>query len=235
MTNTLPLAAALAVCLALPQLAGAEVIGAQLGYDYTALAERNMGGVNKSDLNGALDYALSPAFGVQGDMSMRFLDGTRKDSQGLTLHGYTRLGTGLSLGGFVGKEWFEGKGIENYGLEAAGQMNALSYEIAYTHTDGATSNGNMLSARGAYALNSQLSLGLRGDNFNGGGDNYKRLGGTVGYTLPSGMKMTGELGFVDLDGSPAESYVGIGLKASFGANGGTTFGRRGFIDALPGD
>jgi hypothetical protein len=171
---------------------------------------------------------------VQGDMAMRFIDGASDHSQGLTLHSYFRTSEVNAIGVFAGKDWYEGNGVSHYGLETAGTMNAISYDAAYTHVDG-RGDGDIFSLRGAYAVNDRLAAGLRADNFNGGGENLRRLGGTVSFATASGLNLSGELGMVDITEHSAESYIGLGVKKTFGAKGGSTFAKRGYIDILPGN
>lgn len=211
----------------------AEVTGASVGYDYTGLAENGMGGANKSELGGQMEYSFGPAFSMQGDMAMRYLNGTHYDSQGLTLHAIARPGNGAAVGFFAGKDWVEGHGMEFYGLEGAGQMGAIGYDAALTHVDGKGADANGLSLRGAYSMNDRLDLGGRLEGFRSQGETMSRYAATAGYEVTPGMKMTGELGFVDGVGMPAESYIGLGFKATFGSNQGATFAKRGFMDFVP--
>lgn len=226
--------AAVLAAVAAPIGVMAEVTGASVGFDYTGLAENGMGSVNKSELGGSLEYAINPAFSIQGDMAMRTLDGLDKNSQGVTLHAIARPGNGPALGIFAGKDWLEGKGTEFYGVEGAGQFGLIGYDAAVTHVDGHNADANGLSLRGTYAINDQLDLGGRLEGYRSQGETMSRYAATAGYVVSPGLKATGELGFADGVGAPAESYVGIGLKATFGSSNGTTFAKRGFMDFVPG-
>ena len=227
------LAAVLAAAFA-PLGAMAEVTGASVGYDYTSLAENGMSGYNKSELNGAMEYSFGSALSMQGDMALRVLDGTKVDSQGLTLHTIVRPGGGATaLGFFAGKDWVDGKGMEFYGLEGAGQMGAISYDAALTHVDGRNADANGLSLRGAYALSDRFDLGGRFDGYRASGETLSRYAATAGLAISPGLKMTGELGRFDTAGRDTETYIGLGVKATFGGSGGATFGKRGFMDFAP--
>lgn len=226
------LVAVLAAAFA-PLGAMAEVTGASVGFDYTGLAENGMSGYNKSELGGSMEYSFGPALSMQGDMAMRVLNGTDVDSQGLTLHTIVRPGSETALGFFAGKDWVEGKGIEFYGLEGAGQFGAISYEAALTHVDGHNSDANGLSLRGGYAMSDRFDLGGRFDGYRASGETLSRYAATAGLAISPGLEMTGELGRFDAAGRDTETYIGLGVKATFGGNGGTTFGKRGFMDFAP--
>lgn len=225
--------AAVIAAFSAPIGALAEVTGASVGYDYTGLAENGMGGANKSELGGSMEYSFGSTFSLQGDMAMRYLNGTNYNSQSLTLHAIARPGAGAAVGLFAGKDWVEGKGLEFYGLEGAGQMGAIGYDAALTHVDGRGADANGLSLRGAYAMNDRFDLGGRLEGFRSQGETMSRYAATAGYEVTPGMQMTGEFGFVDGVGMPAESYIGLGFKATFGGGQGVTFARRGYMDFVP--
>lgn len=226
------LAAVLAAAFA-PIGAMGEVTGASVGYDYTALAENGMSGYNKSEVNGSMEYSFGPSVSMQGDMALRVFDGTQVDSQGLTLHTIVRPGGSTALGFFAGKDWVDGRGMEFYGLEGAGQIGAVSYDAAFTHVDGRNADANALALRGAYAMSDRFDLGGRFDGYRASGETLSRYAATAGFALTPGLKMTGELGRFDTAGRDTETYIGLGVKATFGGSSGTTFAKRGFMDFAP--
>lgn len=226
----------LALCAAglLPQTGIAEVTGAEVGFHYSTLADADARDLNKATLGGALEYGIGPQFSVQGDLAQRYYGLTNWDGTTFTLHGSYRPTDTMAAGAFVGHDWLDNQDVIYYGLEFANKVNQISYEAAFTHFDSMGKNANGLTLRGGYAVNQQLDLGGRVDIVHGEGDNNYRISGTAGYEITPGIKATGELGFYDGDGMAAESFVGVGVKATFGNNNGVTFGGRGIQDFLPG-
>lgn len=221
--------------LALPQAGLAtEVTGAEIGLSYSTLADSKARDVNKTTLGGAVELGFGPQFSVQGDIATRYLDGIDESGKNATAHAIYHLPGDMAVGAFIGKDWLAGQSVEYTGLEAAGTMGAIDYEAAFTHMDSEGTHGNQLGLQANYALNPQLGLGGRFDTLHSEGDNMSRLSATAGYRINPGTMLTGELGFVDGDGMDAESFVGIGLKATFGATGGVTFGGRGLQEFIPG-
>ncbi len=228
------LAAVLCTAAALPQVGMAEVVNAEVGFDYGAFVGNDLSGVNKSELSGSMEYAFSPQFSVQGDMALRLLDDTDLDSHAFTLHGGYHLNDATAVGLFVGRDWVENGSVDFYGAEAAGQYGLISYDGALTHVDGDGADANALTLSGAYALNDQFDLGGRFGYMDIEDTDITQLGVTAAYDLSPGLKMTGEVGVMEFDGKTSESYIGVGIKATFGQQGGTTFDRRGFVDFFPG-
>jgi outer membrane scaffolding protein for murein synthesis (MipA/OmpV family) len=218
----------------LPQMGAAEIVNAEIGFNYGAFVGNDLSGSNKSELSGSMEYAFSPKFSVQGDMALRYLDDTSFDSHAFTLHGVYNLNQSTAVGLFVGRDWVNSNSVDFYGVEAAGNFGQISYDGALTHLDGGGDDATTLSLAGAYALNDQLDLGGNFGYFDVDGINLTKVGMTAGYDLTPGVKMTGEFGLMDFDGQTTESYIGVGIKATFGQKGGTTFDRRGYIDFLPG-
>ncbi|RLL71063.1 hypothetical protein DYS74_07485 [Sinirhodobacter hankyongi] len=226
----------LALCAAglLPQTGMAEVTGAEVGFHYSTFADADANDMNKATLGGALEYAFAPQFTAQADLSQRYYGLTNWDGTTFTLHGSYRPTGEMAAGAFVGHDWLDNQDVVYYGLEFANKVNNISYEAAFTHFDSMGKNANGITLRGGYEVNQQLGLGGRFDVVHGQGNDNYRISGTADYQISPGLMATGELGFYDGDGMPAESFVGVGVKATFGNNNGVTFGGRGLQDFLPG-
>jgi hypothetical protein len=226
--------AALAASTALtaPIAQAAEVSGAQVGVSYSNLTG-SASDANKLSAFGSLEVAFSPAFSVQGDMALNRFGGTNWDGGMFALHGVYHPMQGTALGAFVGRDRLNSQNVDFYGLEASQKLNMIDLEGYVWHTESG-SDGTALGLSGSYPLNDRFSLGGRLDAFNGRGDDYNRIGVTADYKLASSYSVYGEVGRVDAQGADAKGYIGLGLRATFGAGQGTSFSQRGLQDLLPG-
>ena len=223
--------AALAASTALTAQA-AEVSGAQVGVSYSNLTG-SASDADKLSAFGSLEVAFSSAFSVQGDMALNRFGGVDWNGGMFALHGVYHPMQGTAVGAFVGRDRLNSQNVDFYGLEASQKLNMIDLEGYLWHTETRT-DGTVLGLSGSYALNDRFSLGGRLDAFNGRGDDYNRIGVTADYKLASSYSVYGEIGRVDAQGSDAEGYIGLGVRATFGAGQGTTFSQRGLQDLLPG-
>ncbi|KEO60673.1 porin [Thioclava indica] len=223
--------AALAASTALTAQA-AEVSGAQVGVSYSNLTG-SASDADKLSAFGSLEVAFSSAFSVQGDMALNRFGGVDWNGGMFALHGVYHPMQGTAVGAFVGRDRLNSQNVDFYGLEASQKLNIIDLEGYLWHTETGT-DGTALGLSGSYALNDRFSLGGRLDAFNGRGDDYNRIGVTADYKLASSYSVYGEIGRVDAQDADAEGYIGLGVRATFGAGQGTTFSQRGLQDLLPG-
>ena len=215
----------------LPAVAGAEITGAEIGGEYSTLADGKARDVNKSTLGGAMEFGFGQ-FGAQIDLKHRYYGLADWDGTTFGLHGIYHLNSG-SIGVFVGKDWIHHDRVENYGLEYASSIGALNYDASYAWLDGRKDDGYAITFDGSVPMNDRLSLGGKFATVQADSD-LTRLGATANYEITPGLMGNAELGVASLEDSDNEVFLTLGLKAVFGANQGVTFGTRGLQEILPG-
>lgn len=224
------LIAALGAAL-LPTVAGAEITGAEVGGEYSTLADGKARDVNKSTLGGSMEFGFGQ-FGAQVDLKQRYYGLADWDGTTFGLHGIYHMGAS-SVGLFVGKDWIHHDRVENYGLEFGSQLGLIDYQASLGWLDGKHDSGYALTLDGNYALNDQLSIGGKFAT-TGMEDDLTRLGATASYEMTPGLIGNAELGVASLKDSDNEVFLTLGLKAVFGSGQGVTFGTRGLQEILPG-
>ncbi|MFT3689185.1 hypothetical protein [Paenirhodobacter sp.] len=224
------LIAALGAAL-LPSIAGAEIIGAEVGGEHSTLADGKARDIHKSTLGGSIEFGFGQ-FAAQFDLKQRYYGLADWDGTTFGMHGIYRLGSS-SVGLFVGKDWIHHDRVENYGLEFASQLGQINYQASAAWLDGRHDNGYALTLDGDYALNDQFGLGAKFATVQADAD-LTRLGATARYEFTPGLIGSAELGLASLEDSDNEVFLTLGLKAVFGAGHGVTFGTRGLQEILPG-
>ncbi|HEY0212907.1 MAG TPA: hypothetical protein VGC40_04895 [Paenirhodobacter sp.] len=215
----------------LPVIAQAEISGAEVGGQYSTLADGKARDTNKSTLGGAAEFGFGQ-FGAQIDLKQRYYGLADWDGTTVGLHGIYHTGN-ASIGAFVGKDWIHHDRVENYGLEFASTFGAIKYEASAAWLDGRHDDGYALTLDGDYSLNDQLSIGGKFATVQTD-DDLTRIGATASYEMTPGLIGNAELGLASLEDSDNEVFLTIGLKAVFGAGHGVTFGTRGLQEILPG-
>jgi len=221
---------------AIPTLA--EVSGAELSLGYSGLADGGARDINKMTLGAGLEFALSPQVSVQGDLTKTWYGVMDGSGESYAAHGIFHMPSGAALGGFVGRDVLDGADVEFYGLEAGGAFGAVDVEGALSWLDGAGNDGFGLSLSGDYTIAPQVAVGGTFATLSADSGDAWRLSGTGAYQILPGLQAQGEVGLYDGDGINTETFVGFGLKATFGGDGitrsGTTFGKRGLQEFTPG-
>lgn len=229
------LLAALGVAFLAPVAASAEVTGASIGFDYSTFAKSGDWNRHKATLGGSLEYAITPNFSIQGDIAQRYYGVASWQGTTGTAHAIYHMMDGTAVGGYYGHDWMKGKDVNYYGVEASKQIDRVTYEgyLGYIGNNSALSGMN-IGLSGKYAVTEKFDLGASFAAVDNDQD-FTRLGATAGYKFDQGFMVTGELGIEDQARQDKEAYIGIGLKATFGGNNGTTFGGRGIQDLWPGN
>lgn len=230
--STFAAAAVLALAAPLAAQAG-EVSAANIGFNYSTLADGNARQYNKATLGGSMSIAFSPAFSMQGDASFSHLGSTDWNPGTAMVHAIWTPNDTFALGGFTGVERMDGSNITSYGVEAGQNYGAFNYEGYLYRLDGDGENGTGLGLRGMTAFGGNLAVGGRVDLLNTD-TNLRRYGVLADYSFAPGYSVTGELGYVDVEHADAESYVSFGIRADFGARGGQRFSTHSLTDLLPG-
>lgn len=219
----------------MPHVASAEVTGAEVGLHYSGLVASGKRDINKSTLGGALEYAVSPQFSVQGDLAQRYYGaGSWKGNTG-TAHAIYHADNGMALGAFLGRDWIRGKDSNIYGVEGVQSFGDVRVEGFGGYISGAEENkGATYGLSAAYALNEAWDVGGKFAMVDNDAD-IKRLSATATYAFPAGYSIDAEVGYSDQANEKKEAFVGLGLRATFGGNNGVTFGGRGLQEIYAGN
>ncbi|SOC08231.1 porin family protein [Rhodobacter maris] len=229
--------AAGAVSLALlPMGASAEgvVTGAEVGLDYSSLADAGARGTHKTTLEGALEYGLTPRVGLQFDLAQSYFGAANVSGTAFTTHAIFHADGGLSLGGYLGHEWVDGDDASHYGAELRKSFGNTTVSGDFGKIDTGT---RMVTSYGFGAdmmMNDQLTLGASYQALDTSTNDMMRADARLSYALPSGVEISGSLGLMDGDGMNTEATFGLGIHTSFGSGRGVSFDRRGLMAFLPG-
>ncbi|MFD2175314.1 outer membrane beta-barrel protein [Rhodobacter lacus] len=228
---------ALACALVLaPLTASAEgiVTGAEVGLAYSSLADAGARGTHKTTLEGALEYGVTPRFGVQLDLAQSYFGAADISGTAFTTHGIFHADGGLSLGGYLGHEWVDGDDATHYGAEARKSFGTTTVSGQFGKID---TGNRMVTSYGVGAdmmLSDQLTLGASYQALDTSTNDMMRADARLGYALPSGVQISGSIGLMDGDGMDTEATFGLGIHTSFGSGRGVSFDRRGLMAFLPG-
>ncbi|WP_444459977.1 hypothetical protein [Rhodobacter capsulatus] len=234
MHKIVPLAL-VAALLPVAALAEGSVRGAELGFTWSGLAEGQQRHKNNLALEGAVEYGFTPGFAAQLDVAQHHFTNSNDEATNVTLHAIGHVNDGFAVGGFLGHEWVGGNHMEHYGLEATHDFGLLTVEGNATLLKNDGNDATILGLDGRYALTDALSLGGRVKTVNADhGSDTTAFDATLGYAMPSGVKIDGSLGLVDGNQSDRELTVGLGVKLLMGGNG-VTFGKRGLSQSIIGN
>ncbi|PPB79774.1 hypothetical protein LV82_02565 [Albidovulum inexpectatum] len=226
--------AALIASLLAGQSFAAEVTGGDIQLRYSTFTGDDLD-YDATSISGSVEVGFTKQFSVQGDIGFRFFDNDI-DSNYLTLHGIGHVSDATSVGLFVGREEFEGFGETVYGAEVGHEFGSLSGEayVALSEIEGA--DVTLLGISADYAVTEAFKLGVAYHNVDLEGFDASRIALRGEYGM-GGFSVTGEIGSGELDqslGGGSETFIGIGLKTTFGASRGSTFERRSLFELFPG-
>lgn len=234
MRLNLCLTAILVPLFALP--ATAEVTGGEVALSYSAFTKD--GDVNRTSLEGSMEYGFDSNFTVQGDIALHRFGAVNENANTVTLHGIGHLNDATSLGAFIGRDHAAGGSATVYGIEAGQDLGRVDIEgyLAGYHETG--SNGTLIGANARYAYTPDIGFGAGFDYGGFGGSvDLTRFGVNADYTVTNGPTLSAELGQLHANGfglSGNEAYAKIGIGFKFGAKRGVTFGNRSLTRLLPG-
>ena len=210
-----------------------EVTGGSVGLGYSAFTDDSAGTVSKTALSGSLEYGFDRNFGLQGDLSLGRLGFVEADTTSFTLHGLYHANETASFGVFLGRDEIEGEGGNFYGFEAGFEQGQLNGDVYAAAGDYDGLNGSLLGIGAAYDATDSFTLGGSYDKLNIEGYDLSRVQLEAEYRMDK-FALTGQLGSANVEDAGSETYFGLGARINFGAKRGTTFDRRGLVEALPG-
>lgn len=235
MRFSLAFAAALAsVATALP--AAAQVAGGEISLSHSAFTDDTS--VNRTSLEGALEYSFGRNLSIQGDLGLHNFGLSNEDGNTLTLHGIYHMNDAASLGAYIGRDRVAGDSVTLYGIEAGGEIGQIGIEGYLGGFDDSGADGTLIGAQARYAYTDQVGFGAAFDYGRiDSSTDLTRFGINADYSMDSGPTFAAEIGQLDanafgLGGTEAYAKLSVGFK--FGAKRGATFGTRSLTRLLPG-
>ncbi|SMX31773.1 hypothetical protein [Actibacterium lipolyticum] len=231
MKPLLTLAATAVTALFAQPAAALELNGGEVQLGYSTFPEET--DLSRTALQGSVEIGFTQKFAAQLDLSHFNFDFANEDGQNVTLHAIYNVGPVVSVGAFYGMDKVADADLDFYGIEGGSQTQVFDTEAYLGYLDG-DNDGTLVGLYGRFAVSENWGLSASYDlaDIDGGSD-VSRYAFTVDYRMAQGIELFGQVGSVEI-GDDAEAYVGIGAKYRFGADGGVTFGRRGFLEQIPG-
>jgi hypothetical protein len=214
--------------------AALEFIGGNVKLGYSGLT-KDMD-YSRAGLTGQAEFGIAPSFSLQTDVGVSKFFEAGETEHNLTLHGIWHDGV-ADLGVFYGAERVSGDTKNFYGFEVGQQTELFDVELYVGRGENFGWDGIMGGVSGRYALTPQFGLGLSYDRADIENLDLSRVAVQADYAVTSDITVGAELGSfrADLDDSwGRETFVGVNAKMSFGAAQGTSFGRRGVLNIIPG-
>lgn len=180
--------------------------------------------------SGALEYSINRNVGVAVDLSLYDSTVFGDDIRNVTVHGIYHLNNAASLGFFAGQDSSDDRSGTFFGLEGgfeSGRFEAEGYYSQYDNDDSST----VLGFSGAYEINQSVSAIADLGFADIADDSYTRLSAGAEYEFVNGPSIYAEVGNID-GANQDSSFVGMGVNLEFGADRGTTFGRRSIWDTV---
>lgn len=219
--------------------AAAELVGGYVDLGYSAFTDNTR--VSKRSLSGSGEVAFTRTFGLQADLGLYDLNAISEVGTNVTLHGNFHVGDFTSLGVFAGRDSLNNQGVNFYGVEAGHEAGRVEFEGYASIADAAGNNGSNGTLAGLQVrgnINEAWRLKANVDYIDArNGVDATRYSVGADYDFGEGGTFYAEAGGFDANAGTAganEAFVGFGLRYNLGAKRGTTFGRRGFLDKLPG-
>ncbi|WP_226778966.1 porin [Oceaniglobus trochenteri] len=214
----------------------AELTGGDVTLGYSAFTKD--ADFRALSLEGAVEFGITPQFGVEVDLAYRDFGVSDENGSNLTLHGIYHLNDDTALGLFYGRDWVSGEHADYLGLEARSTFDAFRVEGYAAHGDSEGEKATFAGLSGGYALNDAFSIETSIDyvSFEDGAS-LRRVGLRGEYAFAPRVSAYAEVGSVrvaDQGFSDSETFVGVGASFALGDKKGATFGSRGILKITPG-
>ncbi|WP_425043827.1 outer membrane beta-barrel protein [Primorskyibacter sp. S87] len=232
------LAAACAAGLAVTSAQAAEITGGYVDIGYSAFTDDTS--VSSWKLAGSGELGFSRVFGLQLDLAAYNFGQISETGTTATLHGVFHVSNSASVGLFLGRDSLNSADATFYGIEGGFEIGPQAGLEAYVARDDgqAGSNSTLLGAKVEGAVSDQFNLNAQIDYVDApAGVNFSRASVGADYNFGEGAKLYGEIGSARASAfgvSGNEPFIALGFRYDLGAARGTTFGRRGLLDKIPG-
>jgi hypothetical protein len=198
-----------------------------------ALAYSDGGDIGSTAYSGALEFGITRNISVAVDLGFYGLQTLDLQADTATIHGIYQLSDTVSLGAFYGQDRLDGSEATVIGLEGGTEFAGVAVEGYFAQLDGAGDDATLLGVSGEYGFSDSITA-LGSFNIADLGDassNRLAVGGQ--YTIASGPDLWAEIGTMKIDDGATVSddmFISIGARIEFGADRGTTFGRRSLFE-----
>lgn len=198
-----------------------------------ALAYSDSGDIGSTAYNGALEFGITRNISVAVDLGFYGLQTLDLQADTATIHGIFELSESVSLGAFYGQEKLGGQNATLIGLEGGTEFTGVAVEGYFAQLDGAGDDATLMGVSGEFGFSESISaLGsFTIADLGDASSNRLAIGGQ--YTIASGPDLWAEIGTLKADdGTTAsnDTFISIGARIEFGAERGTTFGRRSLFE-----
>lgn len=216
--------------------AAAQVTGGEVALSYSAFTDQ--GDVNRTSIEGALEYSFGQNFSMQGDLAHHSFGASNENATTVTLHGIYHLNDSTSLGAFLGRDQAAGENVTTYGLEFGRDLGRIDLEGYLGGFSDSGTDGTLIGGQARYAYTPQIGFGA---NFDYGrldsNVDLTRFGVNADYKFAGGPVISAEIGQLHANAfglGGTEAYAKIGIGFEFGAKRGATFNTRSLTRLLPG-
>lgn len=198
-----------------------------------ALVYSDGGDIGSTAYSGALEFGITRNISVAVDLGFYGLQTLDLQADTATIHAIYQMNDTVSLGAFYGQDRLDGSEATVIGLEGGTEFAGVAVEGYFAQLDGAGDDATLLGVSGQYGFSESITA-LGSFNIADLGDassNRLAVGGQ--YTIASGPDLWAEIGTLKIDdGATASSdtFISIGARIEFGAERGTTFGRRSLFE-----
>lgn len=226
----------LAYSLFCTQVLAVEITGGEAVLGYSAFAGNT--DVSKASLTGGVEIGFSSAFSLQLDAGAHSFNLWDETGSSVAVHAIYHFDDALSIGTFYGVDRLAGAPTGLYGIEGGYKQVSFAVDGYVAQADDSELSATVFGLEGRFATGEAFYIGASVDRIDfDSGFGLTRFGVTGTYSFSRYSGVYAELGRLTGDAygfSGSEIYVGIGANFSFGADRGTTFGRRNVFELIPG-
>ena len=224
-------AATLAATLAAAAPAAAfQFNGAEIEAGYSAFFDDT--DFSRTSLHGSAEFGFNRNVAVQLDFSHYDFDFINQDAQTYTVHGIFHASERTSFGLFGGTDDASGGDQSFYGIEIGHELSEFEFEAYLSRTE---NDDTLLGLSGRHPIAPKVTLGASFDHIEPDiGPSLTRFGVKTDYRVSGNFEIFAELGTARASGGGSEGFFALGGRITFGDQRGTTFGRRGVLDKIPG-
>ncbi|MGR3713371.1 MAG: hypothetical protein ACU0A6_09655 [Shimia sp.] len=233
-------AAALATAFSASFASAAEITGGKVNLTYSRFTDSPGGAtLSKTSLDASTEIGFNKNIGMQVDLGTQAYGASGLTGYNLALHGQYHLNDKATLGAFVGQDTLSSANASFTGLEFGIENNSMSFQAFAMSDLESDSSAKLVGLHADYDINGfwQVTGNLVSGNYGGSDANLSLYSIGVRYETGNNFALTADLGAARGDAfgvSSTETFLALGGELTFGAERGTTFGKRSLISTIPG-